>query len=221
MSLKLMGRKRGMMQRFDKDGNVIVCTVIEAPANVITQIKTRETDGYEAVQSSFELVVAPDERTVARRVGKPQMGHFGKAGVAPRRFLIESKGEGVEGKSVGDELTVSLFEEGAYVDVMGVTKGKGYQGGMKLHGFSGGPAAHGSGFHRHVGSTGMRSTPGRCFPGGKRASQMGRRRSTVQNLKVVGVDATRGIILLSGAVPGYDGALVVLSAAIKQKKKAK
>ncbi len=215
MGQKLMGRKRGMTQRFDKKGNVVVCTVIEADPNVVTQVKIVERDGYAAVQSGFDEVKSKDERRNVRLVGKPKMGHFSKNGLPPQRFLAESRREDLEGVSVGDQLTVALFDEGQRVDVTGTSKGKGFAGVMKLHGFSGGPAAHGSGFHRHAGSTGMRSTPGRCLPGSPRPSQMGNRRRTVQNLEVLEIDTERNLILIKGAIPGHRGSVVMISPAVK------
>lgn len=207
MSQKLMGQKAGMIKRFDKNGNVIPCTVILAEPNVVTQIKSKDVDGYDAVQTGFREVRE-------KRVSKPRGGHFKKAGVSPRRFLCESRVEGTELK-VGDEVKVDLFKEGDLVDVMGTSKGKGFQGVMKLHGFSGGPAAHGSGFHRHAGSTGMRSTPGWCLPGGKRPSQMGNRRVTTERLKIITVDVEKGIILVQGAIPGATDALVIIRSTVK------
>jgi large subunit ribosomal protein L3 len=218
MTCKLMGRKRGMTQRFDETGSVVICTVIEVEPNVITQVKTVERDGYNAIQFGFEQISAGDERTVERRVGKPLAGHFKKAGVAPRRHLMEVWVDSPDEHKVGDEFTVGQFEAGVMVDVAGVSKGRGYQGVMRLHNFSGGPGAHGSGFHRHAGSTGMRSTPGRCFPGGKRPSQMGNRACTVQNLQVELVDPERNLIVIRGAIPGYNGALVTISPAIKKQR---
>jgi large subunit ribosomal protein L3 len=221
MVLKLMGKKRGMIQRFDKDGNTVVCTVIEAEPNVIAQIKTKENDGYDALQVAFEEVKTKTPETAVRRVGKPLAGHFAKAGVAPRRFLQESCVGDVSAYAVGQELLVSQFEEGSYVDVSAISKGKGYQGTMKLYNFGGGPAAHGSGFHRHQGSIGMRSTPGRCLPNGKRASRMGGDKVTVQSLKVVAVDADRNLLLVQGSVPGAPGGLVTIQPALKKNKPAK
>jgi len=216
MALKLMGRKRGMMQRFDSTGNVVICTVIEAEPNVITQIKTKETDGYNALQVGFEAIETNDPRTKVRRAGKPLTGHFAKAGVEPRRHLQEIRLENSGEYAVGQEINVDQFSEVTFVDVIAVSKGKGYQGTMKLYGYAGGPAAHGSGFHRHQGSIGMRSTPGRCLPGGKRASRMGGERITVQSLEVVSVDKERNLLLVRGSVPGPQGALVTVQAAKKK-----
>ena len=155
----LMGKKRGMIQLFDDKGNVVPCTVIHAEPNVVTQIKTLEKDGYEAIQLAFDEIRVKDERTIAKRCTKPLLGHFKKAQVAPRRHLFESKVEDISKFEIGQKLNVSLFEGITHVDVIGISKGKGYQGVMKKYRFAGGPASHGSGFHRHAGSTGMRSTP--------------------------------------------------------------
>lgn len=216
MALKLMGKKRGMTQLFDKKGNAVVCTVIEVEPNVVTQIKTKAKDGYEAVQLGFETVVTKDPRTVVKRVKKPLEGHFRKANIAPRRYLAESRIEKSEDFTLGQEIGVALFSEVAFLDVTGQSKGKGYQGVMKLHGFAGGPAAHGSSFHRHAGSTGMRSTPGRCLPGGKRASHMGDQQKTVQSLEVVDIIPEKNLVILRGSVPGAINGLVYLSAGIKK-----
>lgn len=216
MSLKLMGKKRGMTQHFDEKGNVVVCTVIEAEPNVVTQVKTKESDGYTALQLSFEKIIVKDPRTIAKRSSKALRGHFSKAGVEPRRYMVESRLEDVKEYAVGQEIGVGLFSEIAYIDACAMSKGKGYQGVMKLHNFRGGPGSHGSSFHRHAGSTGMRSTPGRCLPGGKRASHMGYDRITVQNIRVVAVLAEENVILVEGAVPGPRNGLVYISQAVKK-----
>lgn len=219
-SLRLMGKKRGMMQVFDDQGNVIVCTVIEAEPNVVTQVKTKENDGYTAIQLGFEKLTAKDPRTVTRRVGKPLAGHFSKASVEPRRYLTEARLDNIDEFTLGQEISVAAFNEVAYIDATAMSKGKGFQGVMKLHNYRGGPASHGSGFHRRAGSTGMRSTPGRCLPNGPRASHMGDDRITVQNIRVVAVHLDDNVILLEGQVPGPRGGLVYLSPA-KKKKAAK
>lgn len=216
MALTMMGKKRGMMQLFDEKGNVVVCTVIQAEPNVITQIKTKETDGYHAVQLGFEKVVGKTQYTIEARTGKPQVGHFKKAGVEPRRHLLESRMDSNEEYSVGQEIGVDIFSDVEFVDATAISKGKGYQGVMKRHNFAGGPASHGSGFHRHAGATGMRSTPGRGLPGGKKAGHMGCERITVQNLQVVKVDPENNIILVKGQVPGPRNGLVYLTKAVKK-----
>lgn len=221
MALKLLGKKRGMTQRFDKTGNVVVCTIIHAEPNVITQIKRKESDGYNALQMAYGKIVTKDPRTVEKRVTKQMLGHYKKAGVEPRRHLAESRLESVEEYEVGQEVGVSAFDEIPFVDVCGTSKGKGFQGVIKRHNFGGGPAAHGSGFHRHGGSTGMRSTPGRGLPGQKKAGQMGNEQKTVQNLRVVGVDTNRNIIIVEGAIPGPRGGVVTIAPATKKHLKKK
>lgn len=218
MALRLMGKKRGMMQHFDDKGNVIVCTVIEAEPNVVTQVKTKETDGYDAVQLGFEKIVVKDPRTIAQRSSKAVRGHYQKAGVEPRRYASETRLEKTDGYTVGQEITVAEFSEVGFVDATALSKGKGYQGVMKKFHYAGGPASHGSsGFHRKAGSTGHRSTPGRCFPGGKRASHMGYTRITVQNIRVVSVRPQDNVILIEGQVPGPRNGLVYIAPAVKKK----
>ena len=219
VSPKIMGRKRGMMQIFDEKGEVIPCTVIEAEPNVITQIKTEEIDGYNAIQTGFDKVQVKDARTIEKRVSRPRIGHFKKAQVEPRRFLTEFRIENPENYTVGQEITLELLNETGLVDVTAISKGKGYQGVIKLHNYSGGPASHGSGFHRHAGSTGMRSTPGRCLPGGPRPSHMGSDRITVQNLEVVKIQDN--LILIKGAVPGPRNGLVYIAPAVKKNQSRK
>lgn len=205
MSLTLIGRKKGMTQVFDDKGRLVVCTVILAEPNTVLMVKSEEKDGYNSVQVggvSYGSTKQP-------RVSKPLKGHFAKANSEPCRVIRESRVGSGETYEVGQKVDTSLFSDGMYVDIEGVSKGKGYQGVMKLHNMSGGPAAHGSGFHRHMGSTGMRSTPGRCFPGGKRASRMGGDRVTVQNLRIVSVKGN--VILVEGAIPGARSGVVYIS----------
>lgn len=205
MPLTLIGRKKGMTQVFDPEGKLVVCTVIEAKPNTVLQIKQKTTEGYNGVQ----LGGAPYENPKSNRVTKAMKGHFDKAQSEPCRVVCESRVESVDAYQVGQKIDASLFADIQYVDIEGVSKGKGYQGVMKLYNMSGGPAAHGSGFHRHMGSTGMRSTPGRCFPNGKRASRMGGDKTTVQNLRVVAVKGN--LLLIEGAVPGSRGGIVYIS----------
>jgi large subunit ribosomal protein L3 len=220
MTRKLMGRKRGMTRLFDEKGNAVVATVIEIEPNVVTQIKTTDVDGYEAVQLGFEKVTTNDPRTIERRVKKPLRGHFAKANVEPRRFLQEFKTEKLDNFTVGQEINVDLFKVGEYLDVTATSKGKGFQGAMKLHNFAGGRATHGNSLsHRALGSTGMRSSPGRCFKGGPRASHMGDDTVTVQNLEVVMVSLEDNVILVKGAVPGARDALVTIEEAVKKYQK--
>jgi large subunit ribosomal protein L3 len=210
MSLTLIGRKKGMTQIFDAEGKLVVCTVILAEPNTVLQIKRKETDGY----NSLQLGGAPFEKVKEGCVTKALKGHFDKAGAAPCRVIRESRVDSVDAYQVGQKLDASLFAKTSFVDVEGVSKGKGFQGVMKLHNMAGGPGAHGSGFHRHMGSTGMRSTPGRCFPNGKRASRMGGDRTTVQNLRVVAIKGD--LILVEGAIPGARSGVVYISEAKKK-----
>ncbi len=215
MALKLMGRKRGMIQLFDDTGAIVVCTLVEAEPNVVTQIKTKDKDGYTAIQTGFEKVKAKDPRRQKARTRKPQRGSFAKNNIEPRRHLSETRVEKTDEYTLGQEIGVEAFEEIIFVDVQGVSKGKGYQGTMKKYNYSGGPASHGSGFHRHAGSTGMRSTPGHCFPGGPRPSHMGAETVTVQGLQVVKIVKDENIILIKGAIPGANGDLVYITPAVK------
>ena len=210
MPLTFIGQKKGMMQVFDKDGRVVVCTVILAEPNTVLQIKRKETDGYNSIQ----LAGVPKTKAQSDRTSKPLKGHFTKAGADACRVIHESRLDEVDQYQVGQKLDVSIFDGVQFVDVEGVSKGKGFQGVMKLFNMAGGPAAHGSGFHRHMGSTGMRSTPGRCFPGGKRASRMGGDRKTVQNLRVVAIKGN--LLLVEGAVPGAPSGVVYVRKAKKK-----
>lgn len=217
MALKLMGKKLGMTHLFDEKGNIIVCTVIEVEPNVVVQIKTKEKDGYSAIQTGYGKVTAKKPQTIEKRVTKPRMGHFKKAGLEPRRNLAESRMENTEEYSIGQEIGVGAFSEILFIDATAISIGKGYQGAMKLHNFGGMKASHGTGpTHRHLGSTGNRSTPGRCFPGGKRASHMGAKQVTVQSLQVVEVKEQDNLIVVKGSVPGPRNGLVTLTQAIKR-----
>lgn len=214
MSLKLIGKKIGMTQFFDKNGNVVACTVIQAQPNIITQIKRKDTDGYDAIQ----LGAFQTSEKHQKRIKKPMRGHFAKAKVALCRHVAESPVDDAQKFQLGQEIGVGYFSGVEFLDVSGVSKGKGYQGVMKLHGMAGGPGAHGSGFHRHGGSTGMRTSPGRCLPNGKRASQMGRDNITAQNLQLLNIDEKNNLILVKGAVPGVRGGIVYLTKAIKKQQ---
>ena len=214
MSLKLMGKKVGMTFLFNEKGQRIVCSVIKAEPNVVVQLKTVEKDGYSAIQMGG--VKVPSSKV--RRVTKPRKGHFAKANVEPRRHLAESRIESGEEYALGQEVGVGYFNDISFVDVTGISKGKGFQGVMKRHGFKGGPAAHGSGFHRTAGSTGMCSNPGRTLPGLKMAGHMGSEQVTVANLPVVKVDEERGVILVKGAIPGARGGLVYIRKSVKLNK---
>lgn len=211
MSLTLIGQKKGMAQVFDQDGKLIVCTVILAEPNTVLQIKRKETHGYNGIQVGG----VPMTEAQAKRAKKPIKGHFAKVQAEPCAVIRESRIEEVDQYQVGQKIDLSAFADAKYVDIEGVTKGKGFQGVMKLFNMAGGPGAHGSGFHRHMGSTGMRSTPGRCFPGGKRASRMGGDKQTVQNLRVVAVKGN--LLLVEGAVPGSRSGVVYIRKAIKKR----
>lgn len=216
MSHKLMGKKKGMTQIFTQEGKVVPCTVIEFEPNIVVQVKTEEVDGYNALQLGTNKVVTKDPRTVAKRVNKPQLKHFEKANVEPRKDLFEVRFEQAPTAEVGSELGVEVFESISHVDVKAVSKGKGFQGVMKKYGFSGGPASHGSGFHRRAGSTGMRSTPGRCLPNSPRPSQMGNKVVSVQNLPIEKIIPEKRLMLVRGAVPGPIGRNVLVAKAIKR-----
>jgi len=212
MSLKLMGKKRGMTRIYDEKGNLIVCTLILAEPNVIVQVKNQEKDGYSAVQLGAVKV----RESKKKNVSKPLVGHFARAKVEPRRHLLESRIDNAEEYELGQEVGVDYFADTEFVDVCGTSKGKGFQGVIKRHNFSGGPASHGSGFHRTAGSTGMRSTPGRSLPGVKKAGQMGSQKVTTENLKVVRIDAEKQIILVKGAVPGANNSLLYIRKSVKK-----
>ena len=213
MSMRLMGRKKGMTRIFDENGNVVVCTVIQLEPNVVTQVKSKETDGYEAIQLAAHLI-SPSKK---RNVSKPLIGHFARAKVEPRKNILESRVASSE-HEVGQEITVDYFNGVTFVDVTGVSKGKGFQGVQKRFNFRGGPAAHGSGFHRHMGSTGMRSTPGRVFKEKKMPGHMGNEKVTVENLKVVQVNAETNTLLVKGAVPGANSGLLYVRKSVKKVK---
>ena len=205
----LLGTKLGMTQLWDEAGRVVPITVVRVGTNVVTQIRTPETDGYSAVQlASGELKT--------KNVTKPLQGHFDKAGVAPRRKLAEIRTSDASEYELGQELTADLFEAGQKVDVIGTSKGKGFAGVMKRHGFSGVSASHGAHRnHRKPGSIGACATPSRVFRGLRMAGRIGKDRVTVLNLPVHAVDVEKGIILLAGAVPGNKGGTVVVRTAVK------
>lgn len=204
----LVGKKIGMTQIFDAEGTVIPVTVIEAGPEVVTQIKTVETDGYDAVQVAYG-------ETKPHRVNKPMRGHFDKAGVEAKKHLVEFRIEEGEVYEIGQTITVADFEEGVKVDVTGVSKGKGTQGNIKRHGHHRGPMSHGSKHKRLAGALAGASYPGRVFKGNKGPGRMGRDTVTVQNVDLVKVIADRNIILVKGAVPGGKGSLVKVRMAIK------
>jgi len=210
MSITLIGKKRKMIQAFDEKGNMVVCTIVEAMPNFIVQVKKKDSDGYDAVQIGAG---------VKKKTSKPMKGHFDKAKVGILANLLESKVDNIDEYSVGDEFLANYFEKGDYIDVGGKSKGKGFQGLMKLYGFAGMNATHGcSRSHRLGGSTGWITGPGKCFPGGKRASRMGGDKMKVQNLLVIDVDAEKNLLLIKGAIPGMRNSLIYLS---RSKKKIK
>lgn len=217
MSLKLMGKKKGMTRVYDEKGNLIVCTVIVAEPNVIVQIKDKEKDGYQAVQ--LGAVKVPENKK--KNLSKPLVGHFAKAKVEPRRHLLESRIENTQEYQPGQEIGVDYFNGTDFVDVSGTSKGKGFQGVIKRHNFAGGPGSHGSGFHRSAGSTGMRSTPGRSLPGIKKEGHMGSAKVTTENLRVIRIDAEKQVILVKGAVPGAKDSLLYIRKSVKKPMKNK
>ena len=208
MKKALIGRKVGMTQIFDEEGKVIPVTVIEATPCTVTQIKTVEQDGYQAVQLGFGDVKE-------KKLNKPELGHLSKNKLAPKKYLREFRLDSVEGMKVGDELKADVFAVGDKVDVQGTSKGKGFQGVIKRHGQSRGPMGHGSMYHRRPGSMGPTSTPGRVFPGKNLPGHMGVETVTIQNLEVVKVDLDKNVILVKGSVPGAKGAILKIKSSVK------
>ena len=209
MKKAILATKVGMTQIFDANGSLIPVTVLQASPNVVTQVKTVENDGYAAVQVGFGEI-----RDVL--VNKPRKGHFAKAGVANKRFLREFKFENAAEYTVGQEIKADIFAEGDKIDATGISKGKGFQGAIKRHGLSRGPMKHGSKYHRHAGSNGAATTPGRVFKGKHMPGHMGAVKVTVQNLEVVRVDLENNLLLVKGAVPGSKKALLVLKETVKK-----
>jgi large subunit ribosomal protein L3 len=209
----ILGTKLGMTQVFDENNRVVPVTVVQAGPNVVTQIRTPETDGYVAVQLAYGAIDP-------RKVNKPRTGHFAKAGATPRRHLVELRTSDAGEYAVGQEITAEVFETGAVVDVVGTSKGKGTAGVMKRHGFKGLGASHGTQRkHRSPGSIGGCATPGRVFKGLRMAGRMGMARITTQNLTVHRVDTERGLLLIKGAVPGPKGGLLLVKTAAKGPEK--
>jgi large subunit ribosomal protein L3 len=205
----LLGEKLGMTQVFDENNRMVPVTVVQAGPCVVTQVRSADTDGYSAVQLGFGAVDP-------RRVNKPESGHYAKAGVTPRRTLVELRTDDASEYTLGQEITVEVFEAGQRVDVTATSKGKGTAGVMKRHGFHGVSASHGSHRnHRKPGSIGGASTPGRVFRGMRMAGRMGNVRTTTQGLIVHAVDSERGLLLIKGAVPGPKGGLVLVRTAAK------
>jgi large subunit ribosomal protein L3 len=205
----LLGTKLGMTQVWNEDNRLVPVTVIQVGQNVVTQVRSEQTDGYAAVQIGYGQIDP-------RKVTKPLTGHFEKAGVTPRRHLVELRTADAADFTPGQELSAELFEAGAEVDVTGTTKGKGFAGVMKRHGFAGVSASHGAHRnHRKPGSIGGCATPGRVFKGMRMAGRMGGVRQTTQNLTVHAVDAEKGLLLVKGAVPGPRGGVVLVRSAAK------
>ena len=208
MKKAILTTKVGMTQVFSEDGVLTPVTVLQAGPCVVTQVKTVENDGYSAVQVGFG-----DIRE--KLVNKPKKGHFAKAGVTAKRFLKEFRLEDAESYTLGQEIKADVFAAGDKVDATAKSKGKGFQGAIKRHGQSRGPMAHGSKYHRHAGSNGSATTPGRVFKGKHMPGHMGAVRVTVQNLEVVSVDAEKNLILVKGAVPGPKKSLVMLKESVQ------
>ena len=205
----LLGTKLGMTQVWDEDNKLIPVTVVKADPNVVTQLRSEETDGYTAVQIAYGQIDP-------RRVTKPLAGHFEKAGVTPRRHLVELRTTDAAEYSLGQDVTVEVFEAGQKVDVVGTTKGKGFAGAMKRHGFAGVGASHGQHKnHRKPGSVGGASTPGRVFKGQRMPGRMGAVRQTTMNLTLHGIDVENNLLLIKGAVPGSKGQVVLVRSAVK------
>ena len=211
MKKAILATKVGMTQVFAEDGSFIPVTVLQAGPCPVVQVKTVEKDGYEAVQVGFG-----DIRE--KLVNKPKKGHFAKANVANKRFLKEFRFENAAEYSVGQEIKADIFAAGDKIDASGVSKGKGYAGAIKRFGLSRGPMGHGSKYHRHAGSNGPATTPGRVFKGKHMPGQMGNVNVTVQNLEVVRVDVDNNMILVKGAVPGAKKSLIILKETVKSGK---
>ena len=208
MSKAIIGRKVGMTQVFDESGKVIPVTVIEAGPCVVAQVKSVETDGYNAIQLGFGEIKES-------KVNKPIKGHFAKVKLTPKKYLREFRVDSIEGIQVGDELKADTFVKGDKVDIQGTSKGKGFQGVIKRHGQSRGPMGHGSMYHRRPGSMGSTSTPGRVFKGKKLPGHMGRNTITIQNLEVVNVDLDKNVMLVKGSVPGANGSILKIRTSVK------
>ena len=208
MNKGIIGKKLGMTQIFDEKGRVIPVTVIEAGPCVVAQVKTNETDGYNAIQLGFGDVKES-------KLNKPEIGHFTKSKLTLKKHLREFRVDSVDGVKVGDELKADVFTKGDKVDIQGTSKGKGFQGVIKRHGQSRGPMGHGSMYHRRPGSMGSTSTPGRVFKGKNLPGHTGRITVTIQNLEVVSVDLDKNVILVKGSVPGANGTILKIKQSVK------
>ena len=208
MKKAILATKVGMTQIFNATGELTPVTVLQAGPMFVSQVKTIENDGYEAVQIAFG-----SKRDVL--VTKPLKGHFAKAGIANARFVREFKFDNASEYTLGQEVKVDIFAEGDKVDVSGISKGKGFQGAIKRHNFGRGPMSHGSKHHRHIGSSGAATSPGRVFKGKKMAGHMGNVKVTVQNLEIVRVDVEKNLLLVKGAVPGPKKSLITVKQSVK------
>ena len=211
MKKAILATKVGMTQIFNEEGVLTPVTVLQAGPCVVTQVKTTENDGYEAVQVGFV-----DKRE--KLVNKPLKGHFEKAGVSYKRYVREFRFENSADYKPADEIKADIFAAGDKVDATAISKGKGFQGAIKRHGQHRGPMAHGSKFHRHQGSNGSATTPGRVFKGKGMPGQMGHVKVTIQNLEIVKVDAENNLLLVKGAVPGPKKSLVTIKETVKVSK---
>ena len=211
MKKGIIGKKVGMTQIFDEKGNVIPVTAIETEGNIVAQIKTVETDGYQSIQLGYGDVKD-------KHINKPEAGHFAKAKLPNKKHLREFRLDSVENYKVGDEVKVDIFEAGEKVDIQGTSKGKGFQGVIKRHGQHRGPMGHGSMYHRRPGSMGATSTPGRVFKGKKLPGHMGKVTVTIQNLEIVKVDTDKNVLLVKGSVPGPKEAILKVKSTVKASK---
>jgi large subunit ribosomal protein L3 len=207
----LVGKKIGMTQIFDEEGTVTPVSVIEVEPNVVVQKKTIETDGYNAVQVATGVVKA-------KKLNKPEKGHFDKSGVEYRRHVSEFRTDDVDSFNIGDEIKVDIFEVAEHVDVTGTSKGKGTQGVIKRHNFGRGRETHGSKFHRMPGGMGAASYPGRVWKNHRMAGKMGNEKVTVQNLEIVRIDTDKNLILVKGAIPGNKKGTVKIKSSVKTTK---
>ena len=212
MKKAILGTKVGMTQLFQKDGTVVPVTVVEAGPCTVVQVKSVEKDGYKAIQVGFKTL--PESR-VKKLKNKPEQGHFKKAGVAPTRYLRELRLEDAEKYEVGQQIQVEVFSEDEFVDVVGTSKGHGYSGVIQRWNAHTGPMAHGSKYHRGVGSLSANSDPSRVFKNKQMAGQWGHERVTIQHLKLVRVDAQRNLLFIKGAVPGPNGGLLIVRNSVK------
>ena len=212
MKKAILGKKIGMTQIFLKDGRLVPVTVVEAGPCTVTQVKTVESDGYEAVQVGFGELT---EKRAQKLKNKPELGHFAKAGVSATRYLRELRLDDIANLKVGDQIKVDVFAEGDKVDVSGTSKGHGYTGAIQRWNQHTGPMAHGSKYHRGVGSLSANSDPSRVFKGKHMSGQYGNEKVTVQNLEVIRVDAERNLLLIKGALPGANGCLLAIRDSVK------